>query len=68
MLPGFAQSSMVGLIAMYALPIGSTVIAAVLVVSGVQVKPPDALVGAIERLFARVSGSVRRRRRAAGAA
>jgi len=64
-LPGIAQSSTIAFVAMYALPLGSALIGAILVLRGVQFRPPDVLVNAIGALFSRLAGSMRRRRPAA---
>lgn len=64
-LPGLAQKSTVAFVAMYALPLGAALIGSILVLRGVQFRPPDVLVNAIGALFSRLAGSMRRRRPAA---
>lgn len=51
-----AETSTVAAIAMYAVPLGLTVLATWLVLAGVQFRPPDWIVSFGERLYARASG------------
>jgi lipopolysaccharide export system permease protein len=52
------QSSILAVILLYLLPIGLTVGITALVLSGVQLRPPDRIVAFGERLYARASGLV----------
>jgi lipopolysaccharide export system permease protein len=55
------ETSLVAQVLVYAIPIVLTLIIVVLVLSGVQWRPPDRLVAIGERAFARASGVVRTR-------
>jgi lipopolysaccharide export system permease protein len=59
-LPGFAEQSTFAILLMYAVPIGGTLIASLLVLNGNQVQPPERLVAFAESAFARASGLLRR--------
>lgn len=52
------ETSLIAQILVYALPIGLTLLVSVLVLSGVQWRPPDRIVAVVERFFARASGLV----------
>lgn len=64
--PIFLQIDMgpVAVIFLYLTPIGATVLAAALILAGVQLRPPDKAVAFAEGLFARASGLVGARRAA----
>jgi lipopolysaccharide export system permease protein len=55
------ETSLVAQILAYVLPIGLAVIAIVLILAGVQLRPPDRLVAIGEGFFARASGLMSRR-------
>lgn len=55
-----AETSLAAAILMWAVPIGCALIIAAMVLSGVQLRPPDGLVAVGEGLFARASGLVTR--------
>ena len=61
MLPAIAESNVFALIAMYALPLLTIATAVVLVLSGVQVRPPEAMVAFGEALLSRIVGTARGR-------
>ena len=50
------ETSLVAQILVYAVPIGLTLLAILLILAGVQLRPPDRLVALGERFFARASG------------
>ncbi len=58
-LPGLAESSTLAIVMMYAIPLGGTIVAAVLVLTGNQLRPPEQIVAFVEAAFARVSGMLR---------
>lgn len=51
-----AETSLMAAIAQYVIPIGFSVLFVALYLLGVQFRPPERLVGFIERMFARASG------------
>lgn len=55
-LSNFAESSSLAVFLMYAIPIGLTAAAALLVLTGNQLRPPEKVVAASEAAFARASG------------
>ncbi len=55
------ETSLVAQILVYAIPIGLTLFVIILVLSGVQWRPPDRIVAIGERFFARASGMVGQR-------
>jgi lipopolysaccharide export system permease protein len=59
------ETSLVGQILAYAIPISVSFLVVVLVLAGVQWSPPDRVVGFVEGLFSRASGVVGRRAPAA---
>jgi lipopolysaccharide export system permease protein len=59
------ETSLVAQILVYAIPVGLTLVVILLVLSGVQWRPPDRLVAVGERFFARASGLVGQRAPAA---
>ncbi len=65
-LPGLAATSFLAVLLMYAIPIGGTIVAAALVLTGNQLQPPEAAVAFAESVFGRVSGLLRGREAAAG--
>ncbi len=60
-MPNFAEASTVAVVLMYAVPLGVSVVAAALVLMGIQLRPPETIVALFEALFGRVSGLLRPR-------
>jgi lipopolysaccharide export system permease protein len=58
-LPSFAETSSVAIVLMYAIPLGGTAVAAALVLTGNQMRPPEGIIAFSEVLFGRVSGLLR---------
>ncbi len=58
-LPNLAESSALAVWLMYAVPLGGVLVACVLVLTGRQVRPPEAIVTFAEAMFARASGMLR---------
>ena len=58
-LPSFAETSTVAVVLMYAIPLGGTAVAAALVLTGNQMRPPEGIIAFSEALFGRVSGLLR---------
>ena len=58
-LPGLAETSTFAVWMMYAIPLASLVAAIVLILTGRQLRPPEAIVAFAERMFARASGMLR---------
>jgi lipopolysaccharide export system permease protein len=55
-LPNLAETSTLAVWLMYAIPLGGVLAASVLVLTGRQLQPPEAIVGFAEAVFARTSG------------
>ena len=58
-LPNLAETSTLAIWLMYAVPLGGVLIASVLVLTGRQLQPPEAIVTFAEAVFARTSGMLR---------
>ena len=58
-LPNLAETSTFAIWLMYAVPLGGVIAACVLVLTGRQVRPPEAIVTIAEAMFARASGMLR---------
>ncbi len=58
-LPGLAETSTLAVWLMYAVPLGGVVLSCVLILTGRQLRPPEAVVGIAEAIFARTSGMLR---------
>jgi hypothetical protein len=61
------ETSLLAVIVLYLVPIGLTVLCAVMILAGVQLRPPERIVAFAEMMFARASGLMGRGRAAAGA-
>ncbi len=55
-LPGIGETSTTAIILMYAIPLGGTIVSALLVLSGNQIQAPEKVVAFGELLFGRISG------------
>jgi len=55
-LPNLAETSTLAVWLMYAVPLGGVLAASVLVLTGRQLQPPEAIIGFAEAVFARTSG------------
>ncbi len=60
-LPNLAESSTLAVWLLYAIPLGGVLVACLLVVTGRQLRPPEAIVGLAEAMFARTSGMLSNR-------
>jgi lipopolysaccharide export system permease protein len=58
-LPNLAETSMLAVWLMYAIPLGGVLVSSVLILTGRQLKPPEAIVAVAEAVFARASGMLR---------
>ncbi len=58
-LPNLAETSTFALWLMYAIPLGGVLVASLLVLTGRQVRPPEAIITVAEAMFARASGMLR---------
>ena len=65
-LPNFAETSVLAVWLMYAVPLGAVVLACFLVLTGRQWQPPEAVIGLAESVFARASGMLRTGNASAG--
>ncbi len=58
-LPNLAETSTLAVLLMYAIPLGGVLVSCLLIMSGRQVRPPEAIIGVAEAMFARASGMLR---------
>lgn len=58
-LPAFAETSALAVWLMYAIPLGGVALSCLLILTGRQLRPPEAIVAAAEAVFARTSGMLR---------
>ena len=58
-LPGFAETSLIAVLLMYAVPLGGVIAAIVLILTGRQLRPPESVVAFAEAVFARTGGMLR---------
>ena len=65
-LPNIAETSTLAVWLLYAVPLGGVLAASVLILTGRQLQPPEAIVGFAEAVFARTSGMLRRQHRGTG--
>jgi lipopolysaccharide export system permease protein len=58
-LPNLAETSTLAVFLMYLVPLGGVIVASVMILTGRQLRPPEAIVGLAEAIFARASGMLR---------
>jgi lipopolysaccharide export system permease protein len=59
LLVGFAESGLAAIVLMYAVPLGATGLAIVMVLRGAQLRPPERVAAFAETAFGRISGLLR---------